>query len=261
MRLASVLTLIGLGAALASGCGGTTDEAHGTPSGADGGGAGTASPGAAGEESSDGGAAGDGASGSGGTEPAAGGSGGTGGMLQTGGTSTGVGGGLDAVCVPGEVRTCMATCGAGTWTCDASGTGFSVCTCPDGPDPLVAEDFGDAGMAVTQEELTAWRNAECSGWSVEPEPLVDACAFEIPFAPDDLPIDTDEINMVLWPGGANPIRILRNEAPDCQQGWFVVEASQNQVVLCTQTCSLYHSDPQARIELLFGCPSAYVIPE
>ena len=256
MRLAVALLVIGLCGGLGSACGGTTDEARGTPTGGDGGGAGTAPRGAGGGESSDGGASGEGASGSGGIEPAAGGSGGSGGTLQTGGTSAGVGGGLNTVCVPGEVRTCYATCGMGTWTCNASGTAFGVCTCPEGPEPLVAADFGDAGVAVTAEAFLAWRERECSGWSAEPEPLEQPCFFAIPIDLDGMPADTDQMVVMAWSESSDLIQILRNDSAECLDGWNVSDAGE--LVFCASTCNQLSLHPEARVELLFGCESDYV---
>ncbi len=89
-----------------------------------------------------------------------------------------------------------------------------------------------------------------------------ACEYEVPAAGEGEIVDLNEINMVIWPGGANPIRILRNNEPDCEQGWYVDSSSgEARVLLCSRTCLLAQSDPQARLELLFGCESEIMVPE
>jgi hypothetical protein len=87
-----------------------------------------------------------------------------------------------------------------------------------------------------------------------------ACDYEVPLAPGDLTVDLDQIAMVLWPGGANPIQILRNNEPNCEQGWYL-DATSDRVLLCETTCDIVQSDPQARIELLFGCEGRIELPE
>ncbi len=59
------------------------------------------------------------------------GGGGTGGVRgESDASDQGEAGAVDAYCVPGEQRTCYDSCGAGVWTCNATGTGFSECVCP-----------------------------------------------------------------------------------------------------------------------------------
>ena len=66
--------------------------------------------------------------------------------------------------------------------------------------------------------------------------------------------------MVLRPNGADPIQILRRTDPDCEQGWYLDEAAE-QIKLCSMTCALVHSDPLARLELLFACTAPVFVPD
>jgi hypothetical protein len=89
-----------------------------------------------------------------------------------------------------------------------------------------------------------------------------ACDYEVPLPPEGETVDLDEVVMVIWPGGANPIQILRNDDPNCEQGWYV-DASTDpaRVLLCSRTCEVAQSDPQAHIELLYGCTEPIIVPE
>jgi hypothetical protein len=89
---------------------------------------------------------------------------------------------------------------------------------------------------------------------------VVSCDYAIPLPPEGLTIDLNAINLILRPDGGDPIQILRNENPGCQQGWYYDEASQL-VRLCPDTCALAQSDPNAALELMFGCTSDVLVPE
>jgi hypothetical protein len=89
-----------------------------------------------------------------------------------------------------------------------------------------------------------------------------ACDYEVPLPPEGETVDYNQTSMVIWPGGANPIQILPADGPDCEQGWYVDSSTDPaRVLLCSQTCEVAQSDPQARIELLFGCDEPIMVPE
>ena len=142
------------------------------------------------------------------------------------------------------------------WLSDAAiAGGTSPGNCDSDPD--TAQPFCHFDMTQSPDFAAALRDA--LGNIVG---QVLACDYEVPVAPNDLTVDLSEINMVIWPGGADPIRILRNNEPDCDQGWYVdTSGAEPRVMLCATTCELAQSDPQARIELLFGCQSEIVVPE
>ena len=124
-------------------------------------------------------------------------------------------------------------------------------------DPNTAQPFCHFDMTESPNFSEALRDA--LGTIVG---QVLACDYEVPLPPDDQVVDLDEVNLVLWPGGADPIQILRNNEADCEQGWYVDESSDPaRVLLCSRTCELVQSDPQARLELLFGCEEPIIVPE
>jgi len=86
---------------------------------------------------------------------------------------------------------------------------------------------------------------------------VVSCQYAMPTPPAGESLDTNSIDLVLRPDGADPFLIQRTEAP-CEQGWFLNENTQ-QVEFCSETCDLVQSDPNAEAELMFGC-AEYVPP-
>jgi hypothetical protein len=89
---------------------------------------------------------------------------------------------------------------------------------------------------------------------------VVSCDYAIPLPPEGQTIDLDAINLILRPDGGEPIQILRNENPGCQQGWYLDETT-DLIRFCPDTCALAQSDPKAELELMFGCTSVVMVPE
>ncbi len=87
---------------------------------------------------------------------------------------------------------------------------------------------------------------------------VVSCDYSLPLPPGDQELDTTAINMFVWPGNAEPIQILRSMDPACDQGWYMDEAT-GHVSLCPGSCALVQSDPQLRLELMFGCTSEQIV--
>jgi hypothetical protein len=103
-----------------------------------------------------------------------------------------------------------------------------------GPDVNFAEELNNALRAIVAE--------------------VTRCDYALPPPPPGETIDLDLINLIVRPDGGAPILILRNEQPGCEQGWYVDEAN-SLVSLCFETCAAVRSDPNASLELWFGCSS------
>ena len=83
---------------------------------------------------------------------------------------------------------------------------------------------------------------------------IGACSYVIPAPPQGESIDPGRVNVIYTPGDGDPLLILPNGAEDCQVGWQYAEADSGpQLVLCEQTCDEVQSDPQAELELMFGC--------
>jgi hypothetical protein len=83
---------------------------------------------------------------------------------------------------------------------------------------------------------------------------VTRCDYALPLPPPGESIDLDMVNLIVRLNDGDPILILRNAQPGCEQGWYLDEAS-SRVSLCSETCAVVRSDPNASLELRFGCPS------
>ncbi len=86
------------------------------------------------------------------------------------------------------------------------------------------------------------------------------CEFQLP---DDLAegtVDQGFVNVTLTPGGDNPDAVLAN--PGCSgagdEGWTFDDADDpKSIVLCEATCAKLEGDPEATINIVLGCPTAF----
>lgn len=86
-----------------------------------------------------------------------------------------------------------------------------------------------------------------------------SCSFELPTPPAGEVLNTDQINVIYSTGSGSTETLLgRNEDPNCNEGWQLDD--DNKLTLCPATCELVKANPQARIELLFGCDTVDVEP-
>jgi hypothetical protein len=129
--------------------------------------------------------------------------------------------------------------------------GTSPGNCSHEAEPYCHFDMTGEGVNFAQELNNALRDIVGQ---------VVSCDYGIPMPPEGETIDLEAINLILRPDGADPIQILRNENPGCEQGWYYDETSQL-VRLCPLTCALAQSDPNAELELMFGCASEVMLPE
>jgi hypothetical protein len=86
-----------------------------------------------------------------------------------------------------------------------------------------------------------------------------SCSFELPDPPPGEVLNTEQINVIYSSGSGGTETLLgRNEDPNCTEGWQLDDS--NKLTLCPATCDLVKANPQARIELLFGCDTVDVEP-
>jgi hypothetical protein len=78
------------------------------------------------------------------------------------------------------------------------------------------------------------------------------CEYALPAPPPDEQLDPERFNVVFTPGDGETLLVLRNSDADCDEGWTYAPDGDS-VILCEQTCEQVQADPQARLELLFGC--------
>ncbi len=79
------------------------------------------------------------------------------------------------------------------------------------------------------------------------------CTFELPEAPADQVIDVSRISLRYQPGGGGaPQQIEQvSDADACNARAFYI--ANDQLELCTEACTLVQSDPDAQLDVLYGC--------
>jgi hypothetical protein len=124
---------------------------------------------------------------------------------------------------------------------EAGGTAPAGCS-STGPtnychfDMTVEDDFGD-GLARALGAIAG---------------QIVSCDYLLPAPPPDQTLDPDRVNVVYTPGVGDPLLVLRSSAADCTAGWRY-SADGTRIVLCSDTCDTALADPDARLELMFGC--------
>ncbi len=79
------------------------------------------------------------------------------------------------------------------------------------------------------------------------------CSYEMPAAPPGETIDTSTIVVKYTSGAGSPVTFSQAASPSaCAPSKFFVDGAG--VHLCPDTCATVQADPQAQIDLLFGCP-------
>jgi hypothetical protein len=87
---------------------------------------------------------------------------------------------------------------------------------------------------------------------------VITCDLTVPAAPAGQIIDPSKVNMVYDDGQGNSFLVLQNTADDCDRGWRFTDSSNTAINVCSITCNLLQSNPDARLTLTFGCISNQV---
>lgn len=89
------------------------------------------------------------------------------------------------------------------------------------------------------------------------------CAWAIPAAPSGQTFDKNKVNVNYSPGGAPPAQpVYHVDTPaDCAAngGWYYDDnTNPTQVLVCPSTCAAIQSDPNAKVDVLFGCQTVNV---
>ncbi|MET0791057.1 MAG: hypothetical protein ABW061_06005, partial [Polyangiaceae bacterium] len=88
--------------------------------------------------------------------------------------------------------------------------------------------------------------------------VVDPCTFTIPPPPNGQSIDPNLTNLILTAADGSAKLVLPDNSGTCTEGWQF--DGTNQVVLCSQTCSEVKADPQAHVQVVFGCSQTELVP-
>jgi hypothetical protein len=102
----------------------------------------------------------------------------------------------------------------------------------------------DTGQDVTAQ-LTASFNEIRSAVAVE-------CTYTVPAPPAGQTLDPNEVNVNYTSGSNPPVAVPFNNTATCDQGWQYTNGNK-EIVLCGSTCDEVKADPNASIQVLFGC--------
>lgn len=95
-----------------------------------------------------------------------------------------------------------------------------------------------------------------------------SCEYAIPDPGNGQTLDPDKVNVDYLPGGNPPAQpIYRVNGPgDCtagsgQGGWYYDDnVNPTKIILCPDTCTAVQSDPNAKVDVRFGCQSVFKPP-
>jgi len=107
-----------------------------------------------------------------------------------------------------------------------------------------AAELIDTGQDVTQQ-LTDKFNAIRSAVAVE-------CTYSVPAPPAGQTLDLNKVNVEY-----NGTEVGYNNTATCDQGWQYAN-NNSQVVLCGSTCDQVKADPNAKIQIAFGCDTVII---
>ncbi len=95
-----------------------------------------------------------------------------------------------------------------------------------------------------------------------------SCEYAIPSPGPGQTLDPNKVNVEYSPGGNPPAQqVFRvNDASECtagsgQGGWYFDDnTNPTKILLCPDTCSAIQTDPNAKIDVKFGCDSVFKPP-
>jgi Mg-chelatase subunit ChlD len=79
---------------------------------------------------------------------------------------------------------------------------------------------------------------------------VVACSFDIPEPPTGETLDRDRVNVQYTSGGGDVYDVFHDESSACAGGW---QYEGDRIELCPEMCALVTADPDAAVDILFGC--------
>jgi hypothetical protein len=81
---------------------------------------------------------------------------------------------------------------------------------------------------------------------------VISCSYALPAPPPGQSLSADAVNVVITTGGGQNQLVLRDDGTSCTEGWQYVDGG-SRVELCETSCNRVLDDPQATLQLFFGC--------
>ena len=90
--------------------------------------------------------------------------------------------------------------------------------------------------------------------------VIVSCSYEMPQESTlGEPIDPNAVNLIYGDGSGTMFAIQQNGAADCAAGWHYAAADATQIQICGATCDEVMNNPNASIELLFGCETISMV--
>jgi hypothetical protein len=83
------------------------------------------------------------------------------------------------------------------------------------------------------------------------------CTYSVPTPPAGQTLDPNKVNVNYTSGSAEPKSIGYNAATSCSEGWQYAD-DMTKIVLCGSTCDEVKADPDASIQVLFGCQTVNI---
>jgi hypothetical protein len=85
---------------------------------------------------------------------------------------------------------------------------------------------------------------------------VASCEYPVPTPPAGLVVDKNKVEIRYYANGSTTYQtIVRSDGCTDPNGWQYQDATQTNVVLCPDACATVQADPNARVEVYFGCLS------
>ncbi len=127
----------------------------------------------------------------------------------------------------------------------------------------ISSDCTDAGPDFCHFDMTQAEDfgaALRDGLATIAGSVVVSCSYEMPQESTlGEPIDSDAVNLIYGDGSGTIFAIEQNGAADCEAGWHYASSDASQIEICGVTCDEIMSNPNASIELLFGCETITMI--
>jgi hypothetical protein len=112
-----------------------------------------------------------------------------------------------------------------------------------------AASFIDTGQDVTAQ-LTQKFDEIRMAVAVE-------CTYSVPTPPAGQVLNPNQVNVNYTSGNDDPEAIGYNAATNCTEGWQYTD-NMTKIVLCGSTCDAVKADPNASIQVLFGCDTVNI---
>jgi hypothetical protein len=84
---------------------------------------------------------------------------------------------------------------------------------------------------------------------------VVACSFDVPEPPTGETLDRNKVNVQYTSGGGDVYDVFRDDSTACSGGW---RYEGDRIELCPEMCALVTADPDAAVDILFGCQTKIV---